>query len=466
MPNLIAYGALLAWPLVTLGLFLSLPYRRAIVWGILAGYLLLPISAGFDPPGVPSLNKDSLPALSAFVLALCLAPTGHFRWPKSIVVNLLMILFILSPAFTVFTNRDFLVDGTAMRPGMTWYDAIAFMSGNAIMLMPFLLGAGLLRDERSHRDILKIFVIAALFYSLLILWEIRFSPNLERQIYNVGTGEFFLQQMRGNGFRSKAFLGHGLLVSTFCAMAIVAAIGLVRCKQRVLSLPAGVLVLYLSIILIINKSTGALLIVLIIGPLFYWLKPRRFISIAFLLAAMIVTYPALRGMGAVPTQQFLSVTNNYSAARGESLSIRLGNEEMLLDRAAQRPWFGWGGYGRNRIFVVAAWGQTLDITITDGTWIIVIGSFGWIGYFSEFGLLCYPFWHAFKSRSKGLSVASTALAAMHLINLIDLIPNSSLRPITWLIAGALSGALAAKRPAAAPGFLRKRGASGALERAA
>ena len=458
MPSLIAYGALLMWPLVALGLFLAMPYRRAIVWTILAGYLLLPTSTSFDPPGVPSLNKDSLPALAAFVLAFCFAPKGHFRWPKSVVVNVLMALCVLAPVLTAVTNKDFLVVGSTMRPGMTWYDAVASSAGTVFMLMPFLLGAGFLRDETRHRDILKIFVTAASFYSILILWEIRFSPNLEMSIYGVG-GDFFVQQMRGNGFRSKAFLGHGLLVSTFCAMAIVAAIGLVREKQKLFGVSAAFFVIYLSAILVINKSAGALLIALMICPLFYWFKPKRFVAMALIAAAMIVSYPALRGVGLVPVQQIVSIANSYSPDRAESLGFRVVNEDMLLNRAAERPWFGWGGYGRNRVFVVADWGQTLDITVTDGTWIILIGTLGWIGYFAEFGLLCYPFWHAFKVRHKGLSVASTALAAVHLINLIDLIPNSSLRPITWLIAGALSGAVATRRSAAVPGFAARRAAS-------
>jgi O-antigen ligase len=91
------------------------------------------------------------------------------------------------------------------------------------------------------------------------------------------------------------------------------------------------------------------------------------------------------------------------------------------------------------VFVVTAWGSTTDVTLTDGTWIIILGTGGWLGYVSLFGLLCYPFWHLYRRRRSDISPATLALVAMLLFNVLDLIPNSSLRPITWLIAGALAG---------------------------
>ena len=42
MPNAIAYLMLLIWPFVCLVLFRTQTVERAIVWSILAGYLLLP----------------------------------------------------------------------------------------------------------------------------------------------------------------------------------------------------------------------------------------------------------------------------------------------------------------------------------------------------------------------------------------------------------------------------------------
>jgi hypothetical protein len=102
--------------------------------------------------------------------------------------------------------------------------------------------------------------------------------------------------------------------------------------------------------------------------------------------------------------------------------------------------FGWGGWGRNQILDPTTGEQT---SVTDGRWIIVIGSFGWVGYIAEFGLLCFPLILLYvRARSvpdAALSTYTGAVALILSVNLIDLLPNSPLRPFTWLMAGALLG---------------------------
>jgi hypothetical protein len=104
---------------------------------------------------------------------------------------------------------------------------------------------------------------------------------------------------------------------------------------------------------------------------------------------------------------------------------------------------GWGAWGRHRVLAQAWDGNFRDASVTDGTWIITIGIVGWVGYLSLFGLLTYPVWRAFRLRNRGFPIASTALVGVLILNLIDLIPNSSLGPLTWLAAGALTGLVVA-----------------------
>jgi hypothetical protein len=90
-----------------------------------------------------------------------------------------------------------------------------------------------------------------------------------------------------------------------------------------------------------------------------------------------------------------------------------------------------------------------DVSVTDGRWIITMGQFGFVGFLAEFGLLALPIIRA----ASALKYAETAqdevfLAALALIlaiNMIDLLPNSSISPWTWLIAGALLGRAEAAR---------------------
>jgi hypothetical protein len=190
--------------------------------------------------------------------------------------------------------------------------------------------------------------------------------------------------------------------------------------------------------LLLCKSLGAFLIAAALGPLLLMLKNRRIVSICSLIALVIVLYPEVRGVGLVPTGAASELASSISADRANSLNFRLENEDQLLDKANERPVFGWGSWGRNQIYK-AGWQGDVVTSITDGTWIIVIGTYGWLGYIACFGLLCFPFWRAFRLRKEmAVTAPAVALLAVLLANLLDLIPNSSLSPLTWLIAGALS----------------------------
>jgi hypothetical protein len=110
-----------------------------------------------------------------------------------------------------------------------------------------------------------------------------------------------------------------------------------------------------------------------------------------------------------------------------------------LDKASERILFGWGRFGRSRIF--DEWGK--DISVTDGGWIIILGQNGLLGFLAEFGLLALAVFRAASAfkfvdrKNDGIFLA--ALALIVAINMIDLLPNESLSPWTWLLAGSLLG---------------------------
>ena len=87
----------------------------------------------------------------------------------------------------------------------------------------------------------------------------------------------------------------------------------------------------------------------------------------------------------------MDVSASFSSDRSGSLEFRFDNEEKLLQHASNRFWFGWGRYGRNRVFDEDT-GQ--DTTVTDGRWIITLGCFGFLGFLAEFGLLVLPIFAA------------------------------------------------------------------------
>lgn len=414
--------------------------RKAIIWTILAGFLLLPVKTGFDAPGIPNLDKTLIPNLAVLAWALIFARFKVIALPRNKVLVGLMVLYVTSPLFTMLNNQAPLQLSVSTLPGMTLYDALSLIFEQLIELIPFLVAYNAFKTETDVREVLKALVMAALAYSILILWEVRVSPQLHSQIYGFFPHSFS-QQFRAGGFRAVVFLGHGLVVAIFVAISTVAAIGLWRNRTRVLGLPGIAYSAYLMFVLILCKSVGALVLAFAVGLATYLLRFRTMISILAISGLIIAAYPALRGANLFPISTIANISADFSSDRASSLQTRIDNEEILLEKAAQKPIFGWGNWGRDRVYKTH-WTGTFDYdaTVTDGTWIIVISTFGWAGYIACFGILAYPTARAFRYRRQFAKFPSfVILLAVLVTNLFDLLPNSSLTPITWLIAGTLAG---------------------------
>jgi len=145
-----------------------------------------------------------------------------------------------------------------------------------------------------------------------------------------------------------------------------------------------------------------------------------------------------------------------SDERAGSLRFRFVNEDILRERAMLKPLFGWGSWGRNHILDPVS-GALL--TVTDGRWIIVIGVYGWIGFLAEFCLLTLPIFLMWREAKASYNASITpyagAISLLLAINVLDMLPNATLTPLTWLFAGALLGyaeSLRATRIANTPGM--------------
>jgi hypothetical protein len=428
-------------------LFIQLPPRRALIWSLLVAYMMLPVKTAFDFPGVPALDKTSIPNATALICALLFLKPSALAPPRNPILLALMAVFVLSPLGTVLTNADPIPLTDSSLPGMSLYDALSICAEQAVLLIPFLLGLNVMRGEAGHRDILRALAIAGLVYSLPMLFEVRMSPQLHANLYGFFPAAFG-QQVRFDGYRPVVFMGHGLLVAIFCCLALLTMIGEWRARRTVFGVSAGIASAYLVVVLYLCKSVGAIGFAIIFAPLVYFAKRRQLMWISSFLAVILMSYPALRGAGLVPVATISSFAQSINEDRGASLAVRLENEEQLLAKANKRPLFGWGTYGRNRIY---AQDSDKDLSLTDGTWIITVGTYGWVGYLACFGLLCFPLFSALGARNMTVKapMITATLMVILAVNLLDLIPNSSLTPITWLIAGALSGrAVRARRPKA------------------
>lgn len=433
--NIVLFG----WPVVVAILFSKYSRHVALLASLIAGYLLLPEQLYFNLPVLPTLEKHTIPALSAFLILLFSGVSPRARvlpgWvPKLLVPRLLILTLIAGSFLTVMTNSDVLVFGPLVLAALRPFDGFSTVLSLLVSLLPFFMARKFLAYPEQQRSVLVMLTMAGAGYALLALYEVRMSPQLNNMVYGFFPHSF-LQHIRGDGYRPLVFLNHGLWLSIFFAMTVLAALALSR-----VSVSQGskyiALALWLLFTLVMSKSLGALAITLMLAPLILFFGARLQILICAVIAFVVLIYPAVRTSGLLPIDLVLSWAASIDPERAGSLSFRLFNEEILLEKAQQRPVFGWGAFGRNLLYNEA--GQ--DVSVTDGYWIISVGVGGWVRYLSEFGLLCLPAIFAFfKARNSRFGRETSALLLILLANLIDLIPNATITPITWLIAGAVWG---------------------------
>lgn len=490
MPNLTAYLVLFLWPLVGVVLFRTQPRERALVWTILGAYLFLPVRPVIDFPMIPAIDKTVIASVVALIAVLVLqkgwagaqalapleaplardrAAVVHSRFsappatkqhpeaapspetrphgregmrqapqrllPKGWVVGL-CVAAALGVIATTLTNPEAVPAGPFFLPGMRVYDMVSVLLGLGILLIPFLLGWRFLGTPTGQRALLVALALGGLLYAPLMLIEVRLSPQLNTWIYGFFPHSF-AQHVRNGGFRPIVFLPHGLWVGLFMALAILSSLGLWRLtptgvrpfdRLRWLVLAGGLLV-----VLVLAKSLGALMITLVLGAVVLFGGRRLVMLVAAGAAGLVLFYPMARGAGLVPVDMVMNLADSISPDRAQSLDFRLRNEDVLLARANEKALFGWGTWGRG--FVYDSWGNRTSVT--DGSWIIVMNGFGWVGYLAQFGLLCLPMIRLAFRREIGPEAA--VLAAVLAANLLDLIPNATLEPITWLAAGAVAG---------------------------
>ncbi len=423
---------------MTLVIYQRTTVVRATLWSIIGAYLLLPLKTEVDLPMIPPLDKVTIPNISAFLVCTLIMGKRVRLLPKDKRIRVLMLVYVTSPFITAFLNSDPIVAGPLFIDGMNSYDALSAVIRQLLFILPFLMGLQFFKTQKSLEDILLVLVAAAMWYSIPMLLEIRLSPQLHRWVYGYFPHSF-VQQIRAGGFRPVVFVGHGLGVAFFTMLAFVASVILWRIRRRSFwNIKNRWVVSYLFILLLLCKSMASFVYGCLLLVLIGFVRPKNQIRIALLMVIIALTYPLTRGMDLFPVQEISEIAENISAERAHSFNFRVENENRLLDKTEDRPYFGWGTWGRNRVYD----SQTgKDLSVTDGRWVIVMSQFGWIGLIAEFGLLALPVIRCFTSfrllteRREAIVLAGFSLIMG--ISLLDLLPNNTMTPLTWLIAGAI-----------------------------
>lgn len=466
MPNLFAHLVLALWPLVMLGIFRALPPGRALIWSVLASYLLLPpYPTEFDFPLFPALDKTTIPNVMAILLTVFYAKE-KIKWlPDTVLGKILVAIFVLAPIPTVLTNPEPIVFAMDMLRGLYAQDIFAMMVMQCILLANFALARNLLTSEKDLRDLLLAMVIAGTAYAFPMLIEVRLSPQINIWVYGFFQ-HMFDQMIRGDGFRPIVFLSHGIWAAMLTMMSLSATVILIANTEGRLRTKLIWTALFLVGVLVLAKTLSALIYATFIIGMVLFTNWRTQAKVAMVLACLALAYPIAKGAHLVPEERLLEMASRVSDDRAQSLEFRFEHEGALLNRAQEKPYFGWGIWGRNQIHDPITGRMT---SVADGRWVLTLGMLGWLGFIGEFGLLILPIFLVYRMSVRmpseenwrkhqramnmfpmqgGLSKSVQrreitpivgGLSLLLAINTVDLLPNATLTTMTWLIAGALLG---------------------------
>jgi hypothetical protein len=438
--NFFAYLALFTWPIVVFACFRKMKPTMAAFAGIMGALMFLPMLR-VDVPVLPPLTKESMASI-AVLIAVYFKRRDRLRAARPLRnFDRLLILLVIGAAGTVMTNADQLVDGARVRWALTGHDFVSIAIRDALTLyLPFLLGRAVFRSAADLDDLVRALVIAGLVYVPLCLIEVRLSPQLHSWIYGYFPHSF-AQTRRGDGFRPVVFMGHGLTVARFMLVVVLASAAAMKARSRkAWNIPAGVAFAVLVVTFLLCKSLGVVLLAVIALPLILYAKAQTQMRVAVATAVIVLVFPILRFQGVIPTEALVEYTAELSPLRAQSLEFRFDNEELLMERARQRPMFGWGGYARNRVINERT---GVDESITDGEWVIVLGVRGVVGFIAVFGFYVFPILVAgrqlrwIRPPRERLLVGSLALILAMLS--VDLIPNASMAFPQTFLSGALYG---------------------------
>jgi hypothetical protein len=355
---------LVSWIPLAVLLFTFLPARRAAIAAAIAGWLLLP-PTGISLPGIPDYTKTSAVVLGLLFGTILFQPARlsafRPRW-----FDLPMFMFCVCPFFSSISND------------LGYYDGLSATFGQCLeWLLPYWIGRIYLTDVDSFRELGLGMIIGGVCLIPLCLLEFRLSPIIRPILFGFG----YFEGLRFGGYRPVIFFRTGLELGLWINAVTLVAWWFWRTSQlkSLWGVPAVAVVGVLSIIAILCKATGAtLLLAAALLSLAICVRTRT----KWAMWCLLCVAPAFC---AVRTQNLWSGESAVEVVRlilgdtrADSLDYRLEDDDMLIAKALQRPFLGWGGWARGRVY--DEWGH--DLAATDGYWIVIFGDNGYIGLIS------------------------------------------------------------------------------------
>jgi O-antigen ligase len=197
-------------------------------------------------------------------------------------------------------------------------------------------------------------------------------------------------------------------------------------QKRFGGVPSRAVVIYMAMILVLCRSTGAIIFGLVFLSAFLFMKPKRCFALTSILALLFCVYPTVRILNWFPDDaldQYMATASPDVRDRLESMQFRFMNERSLTERARERLWFGWGGSSRGDIYDE----DGRNITVIDGAWIGALSTQGVSGLTLFYAVMILPLLYAGKwakrlRRKDNIAILS-GFCFVLLGYLLDQLPN-------------------------------------------
>jgi hypothetical protein len=435
--TIIAKVVLLLWLPIALSFFRFYPPRKAILLTLVGGILFLPQRVVFSLPIIPDYTSSTA-IVYPVIIGLFIYDTKWLTRLEPWWLDIPVLVLCMTPLFASIRNDLGIYDGI----NTTLFDV--WMYG-----IPYLLGRVYFNNLANIKKLAVAVVQGGLLYVPFCIWEGLMSPQIHKIIYGYYAHTSGIRQsIRAGGYRPMVFMSHGLAVGLWIMGAALIAVWLWQSKavQYIWGVDMFYIVAILVFTLMWNRSTGAYFLFAYGVLILAFAKWRKSTLPLFLLiiAIIIYLYVAIQGnFDKMPVLNFLS--NFASLDRVRSLEFRLDQETLLIDKAREQFWFGWGAWGRSRVREENYYGIFQDISVTDSLWILAFGSRGVIGIISlAFSFLIPALSFPYLSHSVKVwfhpQVGSAAVLAILLpLFMLDNIANNFVSPMGWVMTGAVTG---------------------------
>lgn len=441
--NALVPVALFGWVPFVSWLFSKVPPRQGAALAFALAWMFLPCAA-IPFVGLPDYTKVTA-TCAGIMLAAWKYDQERLLAFKLLPIDIPMLLWCTCPFLSSVFNGLGAYDGVSesMYQTFTWG-------------LPYFVGRIYFSDLEGLNTLGTVIFIGGLIYIPFCFVEMAMSPQMHRWTYGFHQHSI-LQTMRAGGFRPMVYMEHGLMVAMWMVSSSMFGIWMwyagllpkflskiVIVKHYYRMVPFWMLLAAQIVTTAMMKSTGAfILFMMAIGTLFISNKFKTTILV-WLLIAIPPSYIVARSTSWWSGENLSSfVAEKFSEERAQSLQFRFDNETMLIDKALDGTFFGWGGWNRSRVFDE----DGRDLTVTDGLWIIAFGTKGLYGVILLNVVVLLPVilllyrsspaqWH-----TKEYATIS-AMCMLLTIYMIDNLLNAMINPIFMLFSGGICGLLA------------------------